>query len=168
MSTSYNENYQEGTYSCDRKWWFKLLNHWLLPFNWHEPMPWPKDKQYDKGDGDFIAWLKWTLRNPLHNPAHFLLGITPRGKRYEWLSPTQDGWKRKRGIPVRVWGLDFVTKHGWVKGKKSRPGYYFNLFGEPAFFGWRERGNFSIDLGAVGNPALAALIATIAWMFWPA
>jgi len=38
------------------------------------------------------VWLYWIVRNPAHNLTHHWFGITPIGKRYEWLTPESAGW----------------------------------------------------------------------------
>lgn len=126
--------YEEGTYSIDKKKWFKAWNHPYNPFaNWHEPMPYPEKRVRQAPSNPYLAWLWWQFwRNPIHNFSHFVLGITPIGKRYEWITPDEDGWIRDEGC--------------WIKGKKRRCMHYMKLGRIWIVLGWRQRGNFTISI----------------------
>lgn len=110
-----------------QKKWFKAFNHWANPFgNWHEPLPYPEKRAAEAERSFLHPMIYWNLRNPLHNFTHFWIGITPLGKRYEWITPTQGGWIR--------------TETHYVKGDKRRKLY-------DGWWGWQSRGNFRLGLG---------------------
>lgn len=130
--------YEEGTYNVDSKGWFKAWNHWLNPLgNWHEPMPYPLKRQLEAPDNEFLAWLWWTARNPFHNFTHFVLGICPVGRRYDWVSPETNGWYEDT--------QDFC----WRNWKPRRPVLcrkHFRVLGFKGYIGWSDRGSFGISL----------------------
>jgi len=107
------------------KAWFHIFNHWLNPLgNWHEPLAFPEENAKSAKDSILHPWLWWMIRNPLHNFSHFWIGITPVGKKYEWIKPEENGW-RKEGK--------------WWKKKNRIPLFRYN-----GVVGWQSRGNFRI------------------------
>lgn len=127
--------YQEGYYTLDTARWFRTWNSPRNPFgNWHEPMPWPEKRRVQAPANQWLAWLWWQFwRNPLHNFSHFWIGITPVGRRYEWITPDEDGWIRFDGC--------------WVKGHSFRCSKAVGLWGgRYLFVGYRRRGNLQVSL----------------------
>lgn len=130
----------------------KVFSHWLNPLgNWHEPLAYPRKRQvqYKEAWWSKIVpeWVWWNLRrNPLHNLTHFWLGITPRGKRYEWIDPECEGWERKLVWVRYSEGFD-QKLFAWVKkGKLPRYHYKFWYRGWEGYFGFMYRGNLGAAL----------------------
>jgi len=99
-------------------WWGRTWNHWLNPLgNAVEPDLFPEkmlDKCYSSsvykffarlgqpGLGRFVWWQ--VLRNFAHNLGAYWLGIVPiPRRRFEQISPTERGWKR-RYLTGWMWG----------------------------------------------------------------
>jgi hypothetical protein len=123
-------------YRC-KGWFCRAWNHWLNPLgNYHEPNPYPEKRRVQAEASRLPAWLWWALRNPFHNLNHFMLGITPRAKRYEWVLPDEDGWTRyEDGKGYAYWYRPGHRKLGIRKG---------NLWGREWYIGWMSRGNFGV------------------------
>lgn len=88
--------------------WMRTLDHWANPFgNYHEPLPFPEKRMNEAVEKGHLTpasqWLYWHWRNFLHNFTHFTIGIVPVGKRYEWISPECNGWRRVKGSWYSVW-----------------------------------------------------------------
>lgn len=122
----------------DGTWW-KKFNSANNPFgNYHEPLPYPAKRQRQAEESKLPDKLWWNLRNPLHNFNHFMIGITPKGNPYEWISPECAGWIREQGKKTDNYEISW-----WKKGKISLPIFKFNNFlGFEGYLGWMERGNF--------------------------
>lgn len=118
--------------------WCKLYNHWINPFgNWLEPLPFPQKYAYQAKKSFIPPMLWWTLRNPVHNFMHHIIGIVPVGKRYEWINPTEAGWERKK---CGNWSL-------WTKRMRMPLPYYSREGKSVTFYcGWTSRGNFGFAL----------------------
>jgi hypothetical protein len=134
----------------DAKWWFKAWNHWLNPLgNWHEPMPFPQKRADEALDsrlhhwfGTFGVWLWWTLRNPLHNAKHFLLGITPHSERYVWHIPEETGWMQYEEAKDLGWAEIHVSL--WRKPRRpTLPTWNLYVGGWQIGLGWDDDGGFS-------------------------
>ena len=127
------------------KWWFKAWNHWLNPFgNWHEPLPFP-EKRADEAKGSKLhPAIYWALRNPAHNFGHFWVGITPVGRRYEWINPVWDRIVVNRFFSYFKRGL-FVLP-------------YIHISSPRIYIGWKARGCFAMS----GHFVLAIIAA--AWL----
>lgn len=122
----------------DKKW-FKIWNSpWNPLGNWHEPLPFPEKRDDEAPNGQYLKWLYWSVRNPLHNWGHFWIGICPVGKRYEWISPEENGW-------VRV--IKSKSQAYWVKKNRISLPYFEVWKGDWQFYiGWKRRGTFAIAL----------------------
>lgn len=123
--------YQEGYWRNDDAWWIKAWNHWLNPFgNYHEPLPFPDHLKEKAPDNIVLAQIWWALRNFAHNFTHFWLGIIPRGDRYEWITPDENGWTRVG----RCW-----KKKGWSLCRKSG-----DIGPYEWYIGWARRGSWGV------------------------
>ena len=125
-------------YHC-KTWFCKVWNHWSNPLgNWNEPTPYPEKRKVQADEAKLPNELWWALRNPFHNLNHYVLGIVPKGERYEWYKPEDNGWER-------------VTKEdsivSWWKKEGRIPLPYILINGAWTFYiGWMSRGNFGIAL----------------------
>jgi len=121
------------------KRWFKVWNHWLNPLgNWHEPLPFPEKRDDEAPRNQYLKWLYWMARNPFHNCGHFWVGICPLGERYEWISPTERGWRRVLKESFTLY---------WIKPHHISLPYYETWFGKWQFYiGWKSRGTFAMAL----------------------
>lgn len=103
----------------------------------------------------FFRFLKWTLRNPLHNFTFYTIGSAGRKEHHTFIL-----------LRIDAQGLRYLekAKRGMVFGK-GRNAFYLALHDHKPFFslklsylsrqlrfyiGWRERGNFGIKF----QPAL--------------
>lgn len=124
-----------------KPWFVKFHSYLWNPFgNKHEPCPFP-DKHARKYKR--LKHIRWFLRNPFHNPTHFLFGITPSGEYLEWISLEEDGWELIDGY--------------YVRGKQRRKKYTGKGYGV------QSRGNFRLSTGNKVVDGLI-LIATITFI----
>ena len=119
-----------------QSWWFKVLNHWVVPFgNYHEPLPFPEKRMEEAKEFykkyKVPVYVYWIFRNFLHNFTHFWIGITPLGRRYEWRSPGEEGWVKGE----KYW-------HNKVWPGNARKRRRFGVDGH--LYGWQSRGSFRL------------------------
>lgn len=130
------------------RWYFRAWNHWLNPLgNWHEPLPFPEAREEEAKKSWMPPWLWWNLRNFAHNFCHFWIGITPRGRRYEWILPTDKGWEMYvKSDNFSWWKKKFYHPSiGWFTIKLP----YYN--GKHFHIGWTTRGSFGLKIKTKGN-----------------
>lgn len=104
--------------------------------NYDDKMP-PTDMHLWEGKPDWLRWLLWRLRNPLHNFTWYVVGVVDRVKKVEspfepyiqwhpndgeWLKLTVVTYKDTR-LPFRAWrNKEWEFYVGWrPKGCFSLP-----------------------------------------------
>lgn len=107
-------------------WWFD---------NRDDRMP-PEDLHLWEDKPEWLRWLLWRGRNPLHNFTWYVVGVADRVERVE--SPFEDykQWHPEDGKWLR---LNVVTE----KGTKL-PFWSWRNEKWEFYFGWRPKGAFSL------------------------
>jgi hypothetical protein len=126
--------YQCKSVSC------KIFSHWLNPFgNWNEPLPFPEKRKLEAQQSWLPPFIYWNLRNPFHNFCHYWIGITPLGKRYEWIIPESNDWIRTTNNIVGNRQYSY-----WSKGLIKLPFFNYDNGKFQFYIGWLSRGNFGL------------------------